>query len=122
MHSAHGTRPGFAVELIPIDLETSTSQPFVRRAAGVLNPGAERRAGRPSSRQVQDSIGAQAASKAALGPGPEPRAAAPGREHGEDPPFDAAEHYGIRYRINDRFPVWLPRSRKRGRKCQIRPS
>jgi hypothetical protein len=45
MHSAHGTRPGFAVELIPIDLETSTSQPFVRRAAGVVNyPGAERRA------------------------------------------------------------------------------
>ena len=49
-------------------------QPFVRRAAGVENSGAERRAGRPSSRQVQDSIGAQAASKAALGPGPEPRA------------------------------------------------
>lgn len=27
-------------------------------------------------------------------PGLEPRAAVLGREHGENPPFDAAEHYG----------------------------
>jgi len=78
-------RPGLSPRLI---------QPFVRRAAGVEDPGAERRAERPSSRQVQDSMGAQAASKAALGPGSEPRAAGEAREHGENPPFDAAEHYG----------------------------
>lgn len=74
-------------------------QPFVRRAAGVENPERGRGAGRPSSRQVQDSIGAQAASKAAARPGSEPRAGAAGREHGENPPFDTAEHYGFGYRF-----------------------
>lgn len=82
-----------------------------RRRRG--EPGAERRAGRPSSRQVQDSIGAQAASKAALGPGPEPRAGAAGREHGEDQPFDTAEHYGR--------PARRVTRRTTGRRRRLRP-